>query len=96
MPATALRCRSCETEQPLEPDGVCPRCFGPLDPVYDLDDARTTFTPERVAAGPASLWRYAPLLPVEPPAESRLPAGFTPLVPAPRGSPRPSASASSG
>jgi threonine synthase len=84
VPATALRCRSCETEQPLDPIGVCPRCFGPLDPVYDLDEARATLTRERVAAGPASIWRYAPLLPVEPPAEPRLPAGLTPLVPAPR------------
>jgi threonine synthase len=84
VPATALRCRSCEAEQPLEPVGVCPRCFGPLDPVYDLEAARASFTPARVAAGPPSLWRYAPLLPVEPPEEVRLPAGLTPLVRAPR------------
>jgi threonine synthase len=84
VPATTLRCRNCETERPLELVGTCPRCFGPLDPVYDLDAARALFTPDRIAAGPSSLWRYAPLLPVEPPAEQRLPAGLTPLVPAPR------------
>ena len=39
---------------------------------------------ERIAAGPASIWRYADLLPVEAPAEPRLAPGFTPLVPAPR------------
>ena len=39
---------------------------------------------ESIAAGPPSLWRYAPLLPVEPPAEQRLAPGLTPLVRAPR------------
>src|SRR4029453_15407395 len=29
-------------------------------------------------------WRYAPLLPVDPPEEPRLAPGWTPLVPAPR------------
>jgi len=63
---------------------VCPRCFGPLDPVYDWDQLRTTFTREAVEAGPRSIWRYAPLLPVETPAEPRLAPGLTPLVAAPR------------
>jgi len=84
MPATALRCRICETEYPLDPIGVCARCFGPLDPQYDREEQRRTVTRETIAAGPQSLWRYAPLLPVAPPAEQRLPAGWTPLVPAPR------------
>ena len=84
MPATALRCRICETEYPLDPIGVCARCFGPLDPQYDREEQRRTVTRETIAAGPQSLWRYAPLLPVAPPAEQRLPAGWTPLVRAPR------------
>jgi threonine synthase len=84
MPATALRCRICETEYPLDPIGVCDRCFGPLDPQYDREEQRRTVTRETIAAGPQSLWRYAPLLPVAPPAEQRLPAGWTPLVRAPR------------
>ena len=84
MPATALRCRICETEYPLDPIGVCPRCFGPLDPQYDREEQRRTVTRETIAAGPQSLWRYAPLLPVAQPAEQRLPAGWTPLVRAPR------------
>ena len=84
MPATALTCRVCETQYPLDPIGVCSRCFGPLDPVYDRDEQHRTVTRESIAAGPPSLWRYAPLLPVEPPAEQRLPAGWTPLVRAPR------------
>jgi len=80
----ALRCRVCEREYPLEPIGVCARCFGPLDPVYDKEELRRSLTREQIEAGPPSLWRYAPLLPVAPPAEQRLPPGLTPLVTAPR------------
>jgi threonine synthase len=84
VPASALHCRICETELGLEAVGSCPRCFGPLDPVYDWDELAGTFTRESIAAGPPSIWRYAPLLPVEPPAEQRLAPGLTPLVAAPR------------
>ena len=84
MPATALRCRICEEQYPLDPIGVCSRCFGPLDPVYDRDEQRRTVSRESIAAGPPSIWRYAPLLPVAAPAEQRLAPGLTPLVAAPR------------
>ncbi|HUJ92992.1 MAG TPA: threonine synthase [Gaiellaceae bacterium] len=84
MPATALRCRICEREYPLDPIGVCSSCFGPLDPVYDRDEQRRTVTRESIEAGPRSIWRYAPFLPVAPPAEQRLAPGLTPLVEAPR------------
>lgn len=84
MPATTLRCRVCETQYPLDPIGVCARCFGPLDPVYDRDEQRRTVSRESIAAGPPSIWRYADLLPVAAPAEQRLAPGFTPLVAAPR------------
>src|SRR6185503_17929215 len=84
MPATSLRCRSCATEYALEDVGTCTACFGPLDPAYDWDELARTVSRETIAAGPASIWRYAPLLPVEAPAEARLAPGFTPLVRAPR------------
>ncbi|MCW2976924.1 MAG: threonine synthase [Actinomycetia bacterium] len=84
MPATALRCRVCETQYPLDPIGVCARCFGPLDPVYDRDEQRRTVSRESIEAGPLSIWRYADLLPVAAPVEQRLAPGFTPLVQAPR------------
>ena len=84
MPATALRCRACGAESALEAVGTCSECFGPLEPVYDLDELAHTFTRERVEAGPASIWRYAPFLPVAPPARARLAPGLTPLVEAPR------------
>jgi len=84
MPATSLRCRSCATEYALEDLGTCTACFAPLDPVYDWDELARTVSRETIAAGPASIWRYAPLLPVEAPAAARLAPGFTPLVRAPR------------
>ena len=84
MSALSLSCRICATEHPLEAVGSCRKCFGPLDPVYDWDRLRAEVTRERIASGPASIWRYADLLPVDAPAEPRLAPGFTPLVPAPR------------
>jgi threonine synthase len=84
LPATALRCRVCDTHHPLDPVGVCSSCFGPLDPVYDREQQRRTVSRESIAAGPPNLWRYADLLPVTPPEEQRLAPGLTPLVAAPR------------
>jgi threonine synthase len=84
MPALSLCCRVCATEHPLEATGTCTRCFGPLDPTYDWDALRASVSRASIQAGPASIWRYADLLPVEAPADARLAPGFTPLVPAPR------------
>jgi threonine synthase len=83
MPATALRCRICDTEYQLDPVGICARCFGPLDPVYDRDELACTVTRASIEAGPSSIWRYAALLPVAPSSEPRLAPGMTPLVRAP-------------
>jgi threonine synthase len=63
VPATALRCRVCETQYSLDPIGVCAKCFGPLDPVYDRDEQRRTVTRASIEAGPPSIWRYADSLP---------------------------------
>jgi threonine synthase len=78
-----LRCRECGREYPAEPIHVCEYCFAPLEVVYDYDEIRSLISPERIAGGPRSIWRYADLLPG---SEKRvdLGAGFTPLVPAPR------------
>jgi len=80
----ALRCRACAQEYALEAVGICARCFGPLDPIYDTEALRGSVTRELIEAGPPSLWRYAPLLPVAPPAEQLLAPGLTPLLAAPR------------
>jgi threonine synthase len=84
MPATHLSCRKCGTDQPLDGIGTCPRCFGPLDPIYDTDELRRTLTRKQIERGPASIWRYEALLPVAAPTEPRLAPGLTPLVAAPR------------
>ena len=84
MPAISLRCRNCGHELGLDAVGACDKCWGPLEPVYDLDELRPHLTRESIAAGPPSLWRYGALLPVETPVEPRLAPGFTPLVQAPR------------
>jgi threonine synthase len=84
LPAQSLRCRSCAAEYALDDIGTCTACFGPLDPVYDWDALAGTVTRASIAAGPASIWRYAALLPVEAPENPRLAPGLTPLVPADR------------
>jgi threonine synthase len=80
--AVALRCRVCESEYPTLATGSCARCFGPLEPVYDWDGI--VVSRESIDAGPRSLWRYGPLLPVAPPPDAAAGPGWTPLVPAPR------------
>src|SRR3954469_25742260 len=80
MPASYLRCTHCGTERPLDGVSACARCCAPCEPIYDV----TSLTREEIVAGPPSLWRYAPLLPVAPPEPALLAPGFTPLVTAPR------------
>ncbi|HEY3183247.1 MAG TPA: threonine synthase [Gaiellaceae bacterium] len=82
MPVSVIRCRVCEAEYEPGAVGVCERCFGPLEPVYDWDSLRVTRS--EIEAGPRNIWRYAPLLPVAAPPPSAFAPGMTPLVPAPR------------
>jgi threonine synthase len=84
MSVDVLRCRVCESDHPALANGICSRCFGPLEPVYDWEEVAVLATRERIEAGPRSLWRYAPLLPADPPADAASGPGWTPLVPAPR------------
>lgn len=52
---------------------------------YDLDRLRREVGRESIARGPASLWRYAPLLPVARPENAvSLNEGWTPLLRTPR------------
>ena len=52
---------------------------------YDMERIRREVTAETIARGPASLWRYAPLLPVANPEQAiSLNEGWTPLLQAPR------------
>src|SRR5690348_13061120 len=84
MSIDALRCRVCEAEYPAVASGVCVRCFGPLDPVYDWEAVARETSRARIEAGPRSLWRYEPLLPVAAPPNADGGPGWTPLVAAPR------------
>jgi threonine synthase len=64
-PAVALSCRECGHRIDLGPYYACTECFGPLEVAYEFalsgEELRA-----RIEAGPANIWRYAPLLPVPP------------------------------
>jgi threonine synthase len=82
-PAVALSCRECGARTPLGPSYVCLECFGPLEIAYDFHQAdRPAITRELIESGPASIWRYAPLLPVPADVASKpnLNPGWTRLV----------------
>jgi threonine synthase len=79
-----LRCRECGRDYEIAPIYTCEWCFGPLEVAYDYESIASAISRESVAAGPPSIWRYAPLLPVGPPGPDSLNAGWTPLVRADR------------
>lgn len=81
---SALKCRECGREYPIEPAYTCSWCFGPLEVAYDYDAIRDHTSRERIAQGPANIWRYADLLPSDDHPDIDLGAGFTPLVRAER------------
>ncbi|WP_031509473.1 threonine synthase [Streptomyces megasporus] len=85
-PAVALSCRECGERFPLGPVFACEMCFGPLEIAYDLPTGDPEGLRKRIEAGPNSIWRYAPLLPV--PADvadkPNMNPGFTRLVKADR------------
>ena len=58
--ATHLICRACGAKSPLGPFYACMECFGPLEVGY----AYPTISRAQLEAGPKSIWRYQPLLPV--------------------------------
>jgi len=82
--AYELRCQECGRSFGNQPLTICDECFSPLEVCYDIDSAKGIVTRESIAAGPASIWRYAALLPVPQGFQPDLPVGFTPLVRAPR------------
>ncbi len=75
----ALECRECHTRYPVEPLSICEDCFGPLEPHYDTAGLSGDDLRKQVEEGPASLWRYQPLLPGGGIERVDLGAGFTPL-----------------
>ncbi len=79
-----LRCRECGRDYEVAPIYTCEWCFGPLEVAYDYETITRTVSRRSIAEGPASIWRYRDLLPVDPPGSETLPAGWTPLVRADR------------
>ncbi|MCH7718873.1 MAG: threonine synthase [Chloroflexi bacterium] len=82
--ATALRCRECKREFPLDPIYVCDFCFGPLEVAYDYEAMRQAVSRESIERGPLSMWRYADLLPCDAKDAVDIQAGLTPLLKAER------------
>ncbi|XGV96442.1 MAG: threonine synthase [Leptolyngbya sp. BL-A-14] len=76
----ALKCKECGEEYELKAMHVCEFCFGPLEVAYDYDALRRTVTRESIQAGPHSIWRYRPFLPVETNQPIDVGTGMTPLV----------------
>ena len=81
---SGLCCRECGSDYPIAPQHVCDFCFGPLEVVYDYEGIAADVTAGSIAAGPGSMWRYAPLLPAPAGHLIDMGAGFTPLREAPR------------
>jgi len=90
-----LKCTICGAEYGIdEVQYVCPKHGddGILDVVYDYERIAQRISPNDLASDPTtSIWRYLPLLPVDPHVARRLAAGtslgsvgWTPLYPAPR------------
>jgi threonine synthase len=75
-----LKCRECGARLPLTATYVCEECFGPLEVEYDYGVIREIISPERIASGPRSMWRYHDLLPIEGHDVVDIGAGLTPLL----------------
>jgi threonine synthase len=84
MAVTALKCKECGTEYPLEAAYVCEACFGPLEVTYDYSGFRADEVRRRIQAGSSGIWRYADFLPFSSRPASAIEPGLTPLVRADR------------
>jgi threonine synthase len=78
---THLECSLCgKRHEAGQPHNLCD-CGGPLLVRYDLEKVRQSWNREWIASGPASMWRYAPVLPVSKPGSIvSLGEGMTPLI----------------
>ncbi len=82
---THLECSRCGASHAARRlQNLC-ACAGPLLARYDLARATEAMQPAVIAGREASLWRYAPVLPLADPGDRlSLGEGFTPLVAVPR------------
>ncbi len=80
-----LRCKECGETYDLGAKHVCEDvCFGPLEVAYDYDAIRRQVTRATIEAGPNSIWRYKPFLPVATANPIDVGTGMTPLLKANR------------
>lgn len=76
-----LKCKECGEEYPLADKHICEDvCFGPLEVKYDYEKLRQTVSRATIEAGPNSIWRYRPFLPVATDNVIDVGTGMTPLV----------------
>jgi len=79
--STTLKCKECGEEYPLEAKHICEDvCFGPLEVKYDYEKLRLSVSRATIEAGPNSIWRYRPFLPVATNNPIDVGTGMTPLV----------------
>jgi threonine synthase len=82
---TNLECSLCKTEYAAGTIQNLCTCGGPLLVRYDLERAKSSWSRDDVKRGSNTMWRYAPMLPVQ--AHEHIVSlgeGMTPLLPAPR------------
>jgi threonine synthase len=86
---THLECSVCSTKFPAsQPQNLC-TCGGPLLARYDLERTRREWNRNSLNKTPRSMWRYAPVLPVQDRAFIiSLGEGWTPLLSVPKTSRR--------
>jgi len=77
---THLECSVCgQRREPRQIHNLC-ECGGPLLVLYDLEKTKASWSRGSVSAGPCTMWRYAPVLPVRDRANIvSLGEGMTPL-----------------
>ena len=80
----ALKCKECGAEYEPKAIHVCELCFGPLEVSYNYEALSRQVTRESIEAGPNSIWRYRPLLPVATDNVIDVGTGMTPLLKANR------------
>ncbi|MEB3211266.1 MAG: threonine synthase [Leptolyngbyaceae bacterium] len=77
---TNLKCKECGATYDAKALHVCEECFGPLEVTYDYDAIRQQVSRQTIEAGPNSIWRYKPFLPVATDNPIDVGTGMTPLL----------------
>jgi len=75
-----LRCKECGKNYEKLPVHVCEYCFGPLEVDYDYEGIKKVISRKSIEAGPPSMWRYLPLMPLDEAPKVGHHTGYTPLI----------------